>query len=78
LERSWAAAFSNGLFIVALAATIYPIAVGWREVFIALIFGIVAQVCSYPNASGFIERRRGALLLVLYAVYLTTVLQLAA
>jgi cation:H+ antiporter len=68
----------NGLFIVALAATIHPIAVGWRELFIALIFGVVALVCSYPAASGFIERRRGALLLVLYAVYLTTVLQTAA
>lgn len=68
----------NGLFIIALAATIHPIRVGWREVFVALIFGIVALVCSYPASSGFIERRRGVLLLVLYAVYLTTVLQLAA
>jgi cation:H+ antiporter len=68
----------NGLFIVALAATIHPIVIGWREVFIALVFGIVALGCSYPAGNGFIERRRGFLLLVLYAAYLTTVLQTAA
>jgi cation:H+ antiporter len=68
----------NGLFIIALAATIHPIVVGWREVFVALVFGIVALGCSYPPGNGFIERRRGALLLVLYGVYLTTVLQMAA
>jgi cation:H+ antiporter len=68
----------NGLFIVALAATIHPIAVGWREVFVALIFGLVALACSYPSGSGFIERRRGAVLLALYAAYLTTVFQMAA
>jgi cation:H+ antiporter len=68
----------NGLFIVAVAATIYPIAVGWRQGFVALIFGVVALACSYPGAAGLIERRRGVLLLVLYAAYLTTVLQTAA
>jgi cation:H+ antiporter len=68
----------NGLFVVALAATIHPIAVGWREVFIALIFGLVALACGYPPTSGLIDRRRGVLLLLLYAAYLTTVLQTAA
>lgn len=68
----------NGLFIVALAATIHPIALGWREVFGALAFGIVALLCCYPPSTGFIERRRGFLLLALYAAYLTTVLQMAA
>jgi cation:H+ antiporter len=67
----------NGLLIVALAATIHPIVVGWRNVFVALIFGLVALACSYPPGTGFIERRRGVLLLVLYGVYLTTVLQTA-
>lgn len=65
----------NGLFIVAVAALIHPIDVGGRAAFIALIFGVVALACSYPPGSGFIERRRGAILLVLYAAYLTTVLQ---
>lgn len=67
----------NGLFIVALAATIHPIVVDWRAVFVALTFGLVALACSYPNRNGFIERRRGFLLLTLYIIYLTTVLQSA-
>lgn len=65
----------NGLFIVAVAATIHPIVVGSRQVFVALVFGVVALGCSYPQSSGLIERRRGVLLLILYAAYLTTVLQ---
>jgi cation:H+ antiporter len=68
----------NGLFIVAVAAIIHPIALPWREVAVALTFGVVALLCCYPPSTGFIERRRGFLLLVLYAAYLTTVLQLAA
>jgi cation:H+ antiporter len=65
----------NGLFIVAVAAIIYPIAVDWREVAVALVFGSVALAITYPTRSGLIERRRGVLLLVLYAVYLATILQ---
>jgi len=30
---------------------------------------------SYPTRTGFIERRRGVLLLVLYVAYLATILQ---
>jgi cation:H+ antiporter len=65
----------NGIFIVAVAAIIFPITVAWREVAITLIFGLLALVFTYPTRKGFIERRRGALLLVLYAVYLGTILQ---
>jgi cation:H+ antiporter len=65
----------NGIFIVAIAAFIHPITVAWREVAIALVFGFVALVFAYPTRAGFIERRRGVLLLVLYAVYLATLLQ---
>ena len=65
----------NGLFIVAVAATIHPITVGWREVAVTLVFGLVALVFTYPTRQGFIERRRSVLLLVLYAVYLATILQ---
>lgn len=67
----------NGLFIVAVAATIHPIVVDWRAVFVALIFGLVALACSYPQRNGFIERRRGFFLLTIYVIYVTTVLQLA-
>jgi cation:H+ antiporter len=65
----------NGIFIVAVAAIISPIRVAWREVAITLMFGLMALVFTYPTRGGFIERRRGALLLVLYAVYLGTILQ---
>jgi cation:H+ antiporter len=65
----------NGVFIVAVAAMLSPITVSWREVAVTLVFGLVAVVCTYPTRSGFIERRRGVLLLVLYAVYLATILQ---
>lgn len=65
----------NGLFIVAVAAIIHPITVSWREVAVALVFGFVAVVFTFPTSKGFIERRRGVLLLVLYGAYLTTILQ---
>jgi cation:H+ antiporter len=64
----------NGLLIVAVAAIIHPIAVSWREVAVTLVFGLVALMFIYPTRRGFIERRRGVLLLVLYAVYLATIL----
>jgi cation:H+ antiporter len=65
----------NGLFIVAVAAVIYPISVNWREVAVALVLGFVAVALTFPTGAGFIERKRGVLLLVLYAIYLTTILQ---
>ena len=64
----------NGLLIVAIAAIIHPITVPWREVAIALAFGLVALVFAYPTRKGFIEQRRGVLLLMLYAAYLATIL----
>lgn len=65
----------NGMFIVAVAAIIHPIRVAWREVAVALVFGLVALVFTYPNPTGFIDRRRGVLLLVMYAAYLVVILQ---
>ncbi len=65
----------NGIFIVSVAAIIHPITVAWREVTITLVFGLVALAFTYPTRTGFIERRRGVLLLVLYAVYLAIILQ---
>lgn len=65
----------NGLFIVAVAAMISPIAVSWRTVAVALVFGLVVLVFSYPTRQGLIERRRGVMLLALYAVYLAAILQ---
>ena len=65
----------NGIFVVAVAAIICPITVEWRELAITLMFGLMALVFTYPTRGGFIERRRGVLLLVLFAVYLGTILQ---
>ena len=65
----------NGIFVVAIAAIIHPIAIAWREVAIALVFGLIAVVFSYPTRNGFIERWRGALLLALYAAYLVAIMR---
>jgi cation:H+ antiporter len=64
----------NGIFIIAVAAIIHPITVAWREVAIVLVFGFVALVFTYPTRKGFIKRRRGVLLLALYAAYLATII----
>jgi cation:H+ antiporter len=65
----------NGALIVPVAAILSPITVSWREVAVTLVFGLVALVFTYPSRKGFIERRRGIMLLVLYAVYLAAILQ---
>ncbi len=65
----------NGVLIIGVAATIHPIIVPWREVAITLVFGLLAVAITYPPRLGFIERRRGVMLLVLYAAYLATILQ---
>jgi hypothetical protein len=39
----------NGIFIVAVAAIIFPITVAWREVAITLMFGLLALVFTYPT-----------------------------
>jgi cation:H+ antiporter len=65
----------NGLLIVSVAAILCPIVIRWREVLIALIFGILSVAITYPSRSGVIERRRGLLLLVLYVVYLVALMQ---
>ena len=65
----------NGLLIVGVAAIIYPIDIGWQKVAATLIFGMLAVALTFPTGHGFIERRRGVLLLTLYAAYVITVLQ---
>lgn len=65
----------NGIFIVAIAAIIYPVTVDLHEVAITLVFGFVALVFTYPTRKGFIGRWRGVLLLALYAVYLAIIFQ---
>lgn len=65
----------NSLLIVGVAAVISPIVVSWREVAIALVIGLVSIAVTFPSGRGFITRRRGFLLLGLYAIYLVTILQ---
>lgn len=64
----------NGLLIVAVAAVIVPIAVDGRDVVVALGFGFLAVVFSFPTPRGLIARRRGVGLLLLYVAYLTAVI----
>lgn len=68
----------NGLFIVAVAAVVRPIAADPGEVAVALGFGLVALACTWPGRSGHIGRGRGALLLGLYAAYVGTIIGLGA
>lgn len=65
----------NGLLIVAVASLICPISVDWREVAVALGFGVLTVACTFPVGSGFIWRKRGVLLLALYGLYLALILQ---
>jgi cation:H+ antiporter len=65
----------NGLLIVAVVALICPISIGWREVAVALVFGLLTVACTFPIGSGYLGRGRGILLLVLYGLYLAIVLQ---
>jgi cation:H+ antiporter len=65
----------NGLLIVAVAALICPIPVKWHEVAVAVVFGVLTVLVTYPPRNGLIERRRGFLLLGLYAAYLVAIAQ---
>jgi cation:H+ antiporter len=65
----------NGLLIISVAAIICPISVDWHEVVIALVVGFLSVALTFPTRRGFIGRRRGVVLLLLYAVYLATILQ---
>jgi cation:H+ antiporter len=58
-----------------VAALLSPIAVAWHEVAVALVMGLVSVACTIPSGRGFINRRRGVVLLALYAVYLVALLQ---
>lgn len=65
----------NGLVVVSIAAIINPIPINWSEVSTGLVFGLVTSICLFPLNNGLIERRRGALMLALYAAYVGALLQ---
>ncbi len=64
----------NSLWVVGVAAAISPIAVNWQEVSVALVFGVLTVILTFPTSRGRIERRRGAVLLALYLVYLVIII----
>jgi cation:H+ antiporter len=64
----------NGLWIVAVAAIITPITVSWQTVGIGLGFGVITVAFLFPGRDGLLTRKRGALLLALYMVYVATIL----
>jgi cation:H+ antiporter len=64
----------NNLFVVGVTTAITPFAVILGEVALGLMFGLIV-VAALPSRGGLLERRRGALLVALYAAYLVTVLQ---
>jgi cation:H+ antiporter len=66
----------NGLFVVGLAAVLHPMRLAFPSVAAGLITGAVVTACAYPPASGVLGRRRGALLLAVYVVYVAVLLQL--
>ena len=65
----------NGGFVIALAALIHPIAVGFREVGVAIVFG-VGLVALLMNARGTLTRRLGLLFLALYSAYVALLITL--
>jgi cation:H+ antiporter len=64
----------NGLFIVGVAALISPIQVEGHAVAVALILGLATTALTFPPGGGFITRRRGVMLLGLYAIYVAALL----
>ena len=65
----------NGLFIVAVAAIIYPIKFALREVALVLMFGLLTVMLIWPIRGGHIGRARGLLLLGLYIAYVILVVE---
>lgn len=65
----------NGAFIIAIAAFIHPITFSFREIGIAIAFGL-ALVALLLNARGVLGRRLGVLFLAIYASYVIVLVTL--
>lgn len=63
----------NGLFIIAVAALIYPIRIAVDEIMTVLLFGVLVVVMILPARSGNLSPMRGWLLLAVYALYVVLV-----
>ncbi|MCX8069973.1 MAG: calcium/sodium antiporter [Thermodesulfovibrionales bacterium] len=60
----------NGAFIISVAGIISPIKINPFETFVTVIFGVVTLIIAYPSKNGFIKRRTGFVLIVMYALYI--------
>ncbi|MBL8922255.1 MAG: calcium/sodium antiporter [Myxococcaceae bacterium] len=60
----------NGLFIVGVAASIHPIAVGDLGPQLGLAFGVATVLLAVPTSTGLLTRWRGVALLLSYAAFL--------
>jgi cation:H+ antiporter len=67
----------NGLFLGGLLAVLSPFSVELSVALVPLGFAALLAGVVYPPLSGELGRRRGLLLLLLYAAYLATIIQLA-
>jgi cation:H+ antiporter len=66
----------NGLLIVGTVAAICPVSVQLQKAMAGLVAGLVLVALTYPGRGGVLGRRRGALLLSLYAIYVAVAIQL--
>jgi cation:H+ antiporter len=64
----------NVSFILAVAAVISPIIVDLRDAAVALAVGLLTVAFTLPVRGGFISRRRGVVLLLVYVAYLGLIL----
>lgn len=64
----------NGSFIVPIAGLIQPISAGLAEVGVALGFGVATVVAALPDNGRRLGRRRGLVLVALYAIYVVALL----
>ena len=67
----------NSLLIVPAAALIHPIEVPWREAAVGLGFGLIVVLPLLPVQGAIMRRRRGALFLALYALYVMALFEAA-
>lgn len=66
----------NGLFVTALAAIIRPIQLSGAVVPVSLAVMFLAVAATYPGHEGSIGRKRGVILLLIYASYLVFMLRI--
>lgn len=64
----------NGLAVTGLISTLHPVVVSRSEIIIVLGMGLVSLLLLIPGPSGLIGRRRGLLLIHIYALFAVTTL----